>query len=148
MFISFMLHGYGGEVVLGKISKKAAEFWQSDEMEEHFHSYVFGPEWWEDENPDIKIPKYAQLGSWHDIDDLGHEWGAAQSGSYLTVNEMSDDTWDADQAAVDAHIAARLTKFTTAQTEINTEIARVTAQKVEVEEKEAGTHAQSNHQPL
>jgi|ETNmetMinimDraft_18_1059904.scaffolds.fasta_scaffold59133_2 hypothetical protein len=60
----------------------------------------------------------------------------------------SYDTWDADQAAVDAHIAARLTKFTTAQTEINTEIARVTAQKVEVEEKEAGTHAQSNHQPL
>ena len=60
----------------------------------------------------------------------------------------SYDTWDADQAAVDAHIAARLTKFTTAQTEINTEIARVTAQKVEVEEKEAGTHAQANHQPL
>ena len=60
----------------------------------------------------------------------------------------SYDTWDADQAAVDAHIAARLTKFTTAQTEVNTEIARVTAQKVEVEEKEAGTHAQSNHQPL
>ena len=60
----------------------------------------------------------------------------------------SYETWDADQAAVDAHIAARLTKFTTAQTEINTEIARVTAQKVEVEEKEAGTHAQSNHQPL
>jgi len=60
----------------------------------------------------------------------------------------SYDTWDADQAAVDTYIAARLTKFTTAQTEVNTEIARVTAQKVEVEEKEAGTHAQSNHQPL
>ena len=60
----------------------------------------------------------------------------------------SYETWGADQAAVDAHIAARLTKFTTAQTEINAEITRVTAQKVEVEEKEAGTHAQSNHQPL
>ena len=33
---------------------------------------------------------------WHDIDDLGHEWGAAQSGAYLTINEMSDGTWDAD----------------------------------------------------
>lgn len=60
----------------------------------------------------------------------------------------SYDTWDVDQAGVDAHIAARLATFTTAQTEINAEIARVTAQKVEVEEKEAGTHAQSNHQPL
>ena len=61
MFISFMLHGYGGEVVLGKISKKAAVFWKSDEMEEHFHDYVFNGEWWEDENPNIKIPKYAQM---------------------------------------------------------------------------------------
>ena len=95
-FISFMIHGYGGEVVLGKISKKAAVFWKSDEMEEHFHDYVFNAEWWEDENPDIKIPKYAQIGLWHDIDDMGHEWGAAQSGAYLTINEVSDATWDAD----------------------------------------------------
>ena len=96
MFISFMIHGYGGEIVLGKISKKAAEFWQSDEMAEHLHGYVFSPEWFEEENPDIKIPKYAQIGSWHDIDNLGHEWGAAQDGAYLTINEVSDDTWNAD----------------------------------------------------
>ena len=89
MFISFMLHGYGGEVVLGKISKKAAVFWKSDEMEEHFHDYVFNGEWWEDENPDIKIPKYAQIGLWHDIDDMGHEWGAAQSGACLLYTSPS-----------------------------------------------------------
>lgn len=96
MFISFMIHGYGGEVVLGKISKKAAEFWQSDEMAEHLHGYVFSPEWFEEENPNIKIPKYAQIGVWHDMEDRGHEWGAAQGGAYLTINEVSDDTFSAD----------------------------------------------------
>ena len=96
MFISFTIHGYGGEVVLGKISKKAAEFWQSEEMQEHFHEYVFGPDWFEDEHPDIKIPKYAQIGVWHDMEDRGHESGAAQGGAYLTINEVSNDTWGAD----------------------------------------------------
>ena len=96
MFISFMIHGYGGEIVLGKISKKAAEFWQSDEMAEHLHGYVFSPEWFEEENPDIKIPKYAQIGVWHDLEDRGHEWGADERHAQLTINEVSDDTWDAD----------------------------------------------------
>ena len=95
-FINFVIHGYGGEVVLGKISKRAAEFWQSEDMEEHFHNYVFGSEWFEEENPNIKIPKYAQIGTWHDLEDRGHEWGASQDGAYLTINEVSDDTWNAD----------------------------------------------------
>ena len=97
MFIQFMIHGYGGEVVLGKVSKKAAEFWQSEEMEEHFHGYVFSPEWFEEENPDIKIPKYAQIGVWHDMEDRGHEWGAAESGAILTISEVSSLDWDSVQ---------------------------------------------------
>ena len=96
MFINFTIHGYGGEVVLGKISKKAAEFWQSNDMEEHFHNYVFSPEWFEDENPNIKVPKYAQIGEWHELEDRGHEWGASQGGAYLTINEVSDETWNAN----------------------------------------------------
>ena len=58
----------------------------------------------------------------------------------------SYDTWDADQAAVDAHIAARLSKFTTASSTAAGIITALTDKKTILEQKEAGTHPQSNHQ--
>jgi len=61
----------------------------------------------------------------------------------------SYETWDADQAAVDAHIAARLATFTTAQTEIIAEIASVTNLKTLAEAKEAGTaDPAAEHKPI
>ena len=61
----------------------------------------------------------------------------------------SYETWDADQAAVDAHIAARLATFTTAQTEIIAEIASVTNLKTLAEAKEAGTaDPAAEHTPI
>lgn len=63
--------------------------------------------------------------------------------------EGSYETWDADQAAVDAHIAERLTKFTTAQTEIVAEITAVTNLKTLAEAKEAGTaDPAAEHKPF
>jgi hypothetical protein len=61
----------------------------------------------------------------------------------------SYETWDADQAAVDAHIAARLATFTTAQTEIIAEITSVTNLKTLAEAKEAGTaDPAAEHKPI
>jgi len=57
-------------------------------------------------------------------------------------------TWDATQDEVDAHIAARLSKFTTASSTAAGIITALTDKKAILEQKEAGTHAQSNHQPL
>ena len=57
-------------------------------------------------------------------------------------------TWDATQEEVDAHIAARLSKFTTASSTAAGIITALTDKKTILEQKEAGTHAQSNHQPL
>jgi hypothetical protein len=58
-------------------------------------------------------------------------------------------TWDADQAAVDAHIAERLATFTTAQTEIVADITSVTNLKTLAEAKEDGTaDPAAEHKPI
>ena len=96
-YIKFVLSGYGGEVTLGKLTKKCAEFWQSEEMSDYFHDYVASPEWFADEHPDIKIPKYAQVSNWYEHEDRGHEYGVARSMAQLEIVEMNGPNWDSGE---------------------------------------------------
>ncbi len=75
-FINIRVSGSGGEVRLGSVSKKAYDFWTGPEAEEHFSQYMWGPDSLVEEHPDFKIPKEAELPSYYDMDDLGHESGA------------------------------------------------------------------------
>jgi len=88
MFINIGLHGYGGEVVLGKVSKKSYDFWTSEEGSELFSEYVWGPDWFSENNPDFKVPKFAELPNWYDIDDIAHESGATWGHCRLYIREM------------------------------------------------------------
>jgi hypothetical protein len=96
-YIKFIVSGYGGEVLLHKITKKCAEFWQSAEMHEHMDSYLGSPEWFAEENPDIKIPKYAQLPQWYECENRAHEYGAAESMAQLEIVEMDGPEWNSKQ---------------------------------------------------
>jgi hypothetical protein len=74
------LSGYGGEIVLGTVSKEQYEFWQDrDDFDEHCNDW----------GNELEIPEDMQVvrdGSWHDVDDLGHECGAEFSSlNYVVV---------------------------------------------------------------
>jgi hypothetical protein len=77
-----ILSGYGGEIVLGTVSKEQFEFWQDrDDFEEHCND-------WDNE---LEIPEDMQVvrdGSWHDVDNLAHECGAEfSSANYISIYE-------------------------------------------------------------
>jgi hypothetical protein len=58
-------------------------------------------------------------------------------------------SWDATQAEVDAHIASRLSTFTTHQARVATELTACSDKKVLLEAKEAGTSDPvAEHKPL
>jgi len=97
MFINVGLHGYGGEVVLGNVTKKAYEFWSSDDAQEHFSSYVWAPEYFSEENPNFKIPKFAELPTWYEIDSIIHESGAAWESCRIYIREMDAEGYDANE---------------------------------------------------
>jgi len=63
------LSGYGGEIVLGRITREQYEFWRNrEDLDEHAHD-------WDNE---LEIPEDMKLcsdGSWYELDDLCHENG-------------------------------------------------------------------------
>lgn len=86
-----MIGGYGGEIVVGTITKEQYEFWQGrEDLDEHCND-------WDNE---IDIPNEMKLvedGSWYDRDNLAHETGAEFSASnYITVTdkETGETVWE------------------------------------------------------
>jgi len=98
-FINIRVSGAGGEVWLGSVSKKAYDFWTgSEEAEEHFNEYVWGPDSFVEEYPDFKIPKGAELDSCWDMTDLGQEGGAFwEDSARLRILEMDGRGYEANQ---------------------------------------------------
>jgi hypothetical protein len=74
-----MLSGYGGEIVLGSITKDQYEFWKDrEDLDEHAYD-------WGDE---LKIPEEMRLvdnGNWYDLDDYAHECGC----EFSSVNRIT-----------------------------------------------------------
>lgn len=80
------LTGYGGEIVLGRITKEQYEFWKNrDDLEEFAND-------WDDE---YKIPeemKFISNGNWYECDDLIHENGCEFSNAcWITVYDENNN---------------------------------------------------------
>jgi hypothetical protein len=89
--IEISLGGYGGEIVIGRISEAAYDYWQDrDDLDE----YVYD---WDNE---MEVPADAHFctdGAWHDVDDICHENGCEASDACLlqvTDVETNDVIWE------------------------------------------------------
>jgi len=84
--IEITLSGYGGEIVLGRITEAAYDFWQDrDDLDD----FVF--DW--DGEMDVPVDaRFCTDGAWHDVDDICHESGCeAADSSYITVQDLLED---------------------------------------------------------
>ena len=87
------VHGRGGEIVIGKISREAYDYWKSKEDSEDgsLDSYVAD---WDNE---LSVPDEFRIfepGEWHDCDDIAHACGASMEDSIITVyDENGDEVW-------------------------------------------------------
>jgi hypothetical protein len=84
--IEITLSGYGGEIVMGRITEAAYDFWQDrDDLDDFVYD-------WDGE---MDVPADAQFctdGAWHDVDDICHESGCeAADSSYVTVQDLLED---------------------------------------------------------
>lgn len=87
------LWGYGGEQVVGSITKEQYEFWK-DIDEEYLISHAFWDPWDAgDDNPvyDDNDPRW--LGQWYELDDILHENGVNVTTAQVTIDELEDDDY-------------------------------------------------------
>lgn len=94
------ISGYGGEVVLGKLSKEQFDYWieMADNEAEELHSHLFWDPWSdEDGNPltDDEDPRW--LGQWYELDSEAHVCSALHDNCRVTVtDENGDDVMEED----------------------------------------------------
>ena len=82
------LLGYGGEFVLGTLTKEQYDYWV-DHQDDGLDSHVFwDPYDGSEGNPitDDQDPRF--LGYWHDIDDIEHVTGASMDSARVLVTSM------------------------------------------------------------
>ena len=82
--IEITLSGYGGEIVIGRISEAAYDYWEG---REDLSDFVYD---WDGEFEDVPADaRFCTDGSWYDIDDICHENGCeASDACYLTVDDL------------------------------------------------------------
>ena len=90
--VRIQIWGYGGEIVMGRVSRETYRWWTSKSVEAgvELEDLVFN--WsWEEENPDKELPPEAQFitpGEWHECDNISHESGAEVSDlSGITITD-------------------------------------------------------------
>ena len=93
------INGWGGEVVLGKISQEAYEFWSvRDDDDEELNNHLFWDAYGDDEpNPitDPEDPRF--LGNWHEIDSIEHCSGANVGMMHIKVTDEDGNTvWESE----------------------------------------------------
>ena len=72
--IEITLCGYGGEIVLGRISEAAYDYWDG---RDDLSDFVYD---WDGEFEDVPADaRFCTDGAWHDVDDLCHETGCEAS---------------------------------------------------------------------
>lgn len=84
--IEITLSGYGGEIVMGRISEAAYDFWQDrDDLDDFVYD-------WDGEMDVPADARFVTDGAWHDVDDICHEAGCeAADSSYVTVQDLQED---------------------------------------------------------
>ena len=101
--IRISILGYGGEIVMGTISKEAYDYW-ADKDEDVLSDFVVG-ESLPDDMPESA--KFVEPGAWYECDDIAHESGVElASHGYLSVvdvesNEMLFETKSLDLGNLD-----------------------------------------------
>lgn len=88
--IRISMSGYGGEIVLGTITKEAYDYW-SDRDECELSDFVAG------ELPPDDMPetaKFTEPGAWYECDDIAHQSGVelASHGHLIVVDVESNET--------------------------------------------------------
>ena len=71
--IEISLSGYGGEIVMGRISEEAFDFWKD---RDDLSDFVYD---WDGEMDVPADARFCTDGAWHDVDDLCHETGCEAS---------------------------------------------------------------------
>lgn len=73
--ITISLSGYGGEIVIGRISEEAYDYWEGRDDLENFVT-----SWDEEEFQEVPADaRFCTDGAWHDVDDICHESGCEAS---------------------------------------------------------------------
>ena len=82
--IEITLSGYGGEMVMGRISEAAYDYWEG---RDDLSDFVYD---WDGEFEDVPADaRFCTDGAWHDVDDLCHETGCEANGACsITVYDL------------------------------------------------------------
>ena len=95
--VSVRIWGYGGEIVMGRVSREAYRWWttEAEAAGVALDDFVFNYWSWEEENADKAVPDEARFitpGEWHECDTISHESGAEVSDlSGITVTYADTD---------------------------------------------------------
>jgi hypothetical protein len=99
--VRIQIWGYGGEIVMGRVSREAYRWWtrEAEAAGVELHDFVF--DWsWEEENGDKAVPAEARFitpGEWHECDNISHESGAEVSdlsGITITDEETQEQLFE------------------------------------------------------
>ena len=92
--IEITLSGYGGEMVMGRISEAAYDYWEG---RDDLSDFVYD---WDGEFEDVPADaRFCTDGAWHDVDDLCHETGCeASDACSITVYDLLEgrDLWESN----------------------------------------------------
>ena len=88
--VTINISGYGGECVIGKISKEQHEYWTALEDGE-LESYARDAEAYIRENEIPEDMDFLEGGYWHECDDTDHVYGCDLEGASIEI-ELPDDT--------------------------------------------------------
>ena len=82
--VEITLAGYGGEIVIGRISEAAYDYWEG---REDLGDYAYD---WSGEFDEVPADaNFCPDGCWHDVDDICHESGCELSEScWITVDDL------------------------------------------------------------
>ena len=95
-FFRVTIHGYGGEIVLGRLTEDQYDFWMPFEEEQIIAHAMWDPYEENDENPiyDDEDPRW--LGHWNELDDIEHVYGANAGSAYISIEEVSGYDYGAE----------------------------------------------------
>lgn len=93
------IHGYGGEIVLGRLTEEQYDFWEPFDEDQIIAHAMWDPYEENDENPvhDDEDPRF--LGQWYELDDLEHVNGADADSAYITIDEYDSAEFRAKHIA-------------------------------------------------
>lgn len=87
-FYNVQVYGYGGEVVVGEITKDQFEYWSKKEDDE-LSDHIFA---WEEDD----TPEEAKLGEWHEVDSIAHEWSCDPNAATIVINQVKDGEYNSE----------------------------------------------------